>query len=176
MDSESYLRSLGDASGDWGRAVRDFAGWYGSRAADVLAREEGVSRRTAERWIARATNKINPRTGKASQSSEPKPMQQVGIVQAVKNHRAAQAMRNARQVAVGDVQVQYENRDEGSRRIGSLPIAGALADAVNAAADLVASGDYARAGEVLDAGVLDAYGVPEGTLEITDYPPGFALE
>lgn len=169
--SEDYLRGLASASGDWGRAVREFRDWYGSKAADVLAAAEGVSRRTAERWIAKAE-------GRTSQSSEPKPMAQVGIVNIAKNHRAAQRLRAATRIHPGSVEVVYaqDGRDEGERQIPAQDITGALATARDAAADLIAGGDYARAADLLDAAILDAYGVPEDTLAITDYTNGFEIE
>jgi hypothetical protein len=170
-NSEGYLRGLSGAGGDWGSAVREFRGWFGKHAADRLAAVGGVSRRTAERWLAKAE-------GKTSQASTPKAAKQAGIVEAARNQRAARKLRAAQTVSVGRIAVEYvdDMRPEGLRNVGTLPVAGTLAQAVSTAADLVASGDYGRAAEVLDAGVLDAYGVPEGTLGITNYPDGFSIE
>lgn len=177
--SEEYLRQLvaREPMPDWGASVRDVAAERGTGAARYLAGLTGKSVRTAERWIAKATNKVNPRTGRPSQASEPKPGEQVSIAEAVRLARAARRLGAATTVHAGSVEVAYADsgRYEGTRRIGDLPVAGVLGEAVRVAAELLADGDVARASEVLDTGVLEAYGVPEGTLEITDYRDGFSI-
>lgn len=175
--SEEYLERMAMASGDWAGAIREFAAWHGSKAADVLAAAEGTSRRTAERWIAKATNKINPKTGRPSQASTPKPMQQVNLVNLAKRHRAARKIRAAKTVNAGTAVVSYEGAtDPRTRHINVLPVTGSLAVALQIAADYVADGLYADAGAALNKGVLDAYGVPEDTLEIVDYVSGLTIQ
>lgn len=171
--SEGYLRAqvARAAGGDWAAAVRDYRDYFGSKAADRLASEAGVSRRTAERWIAKAE-------GRPNQASTPKPMAQVGIVQRAQAVRAARRLRRARRVWAGAIQVTYSQtgRNEGVRRVDWLPVSGTLATAVERAADRLEAGDIAGAAEALDAGVLDAYGVPEGTLDIDQYIDGFDID
>lgn len=172
--SEGYLRAqVARTGGDWAAAVRDYRDWFGKGAADRLAAENGVSRRTAERWIAKAE-------GRPSQASTPKPMAQVGMVQRAKMARAARKLRRAQRVWAGAIQVVYSQtkRGEGTRRVDWLRVAesDALQQAIERAAGLLESGDIADAAEALDQGVLDAYGVPEGTLDIEQYLDGFDID
>lgn len=169
--SEDVLSGLARASGDWGSAIREFRQWFGTHAADRLATEHGVTRRTAERWLAKAE-------GKSSQASTPKAMAQLRIVQSARNHRAAQKLRAVQTVHAGRVAVAYtdDGRAEGTRTIGDLPATGVMGEALQTAADLIADGDYSGASIVFDTGVLDAYGVPEGVLEITDYETGLSFD
>lgn len=169
--SEDYLRGLRGGVVDWGAAVRDMRALYGNHAADRLAADMSVTRRTAERWLARAE-------GRGSQGSTPKTAKQLSIVDAARNHRAARRIRAARTIHAGRVSVAYSGggRGEGARVIGDLAIGGTLAADMESVADAVGAGDYELAAEMLDAAVLDAYGVPEGTLEIEDYETGFSLD
>lgn len=151
--------------------MRSLRAEMGKGASKYIAGAAGVSQRTAERWIAKAE-------GRASQASTPKPMAQVNVVEQAKRYAAAKKLRAAQVVHAGRVEVAYadDGRNEGGRNVGGLPVTGTLQTAMGAAADAVERGDYAAASELLDAGVMDAYGVPEGTLEVSDYLDGFSID
>jgi hypothetical protein len=165
--SEEYLQGLRGGVVDWGAAVRDMRAMFGNHAADRLASALNVTRRTAERWLARAE-------GRGSQGSTPRAAKQLSIVEAMRDQRAARRVRAGRVVHAGRVSVAYSGtgRGEGSRYIGDVPVA---AEDMEVVAQAIEAGDYGLAADLLDDVVLDAYGVPEGTLSIEDYETGFEL-
>ncbi|MBG0819126.1 hypothetical protein [Planomonospora sp. ID82291] len=177
QDMADYLRGLGGEITTWQAAVLEVRAVLGGKAADVLADAFSVQRRTAERWIARAE-------GRTNQSSDPtrrNPGRAAELIAVARNRRAANKLRAARKVKAGKVRVRskspvkgrYGVMDPRPRNIGDRPAQGILKTALEAAADLVQEGEYGRAAALLDDGVMEAYGVPEGTLEITSYlsPP-----
>jgi hypothetical protein len=175
---------LSEAPQDWGAAVRFISGELGSHAADLLADLAGRARRTGERYIAKATDKINPRTGGRSQAVTPPPMTQVAIVDKAQAMHAAKRLRAAQSVDAGSVTVFSKSdglRDARGRTIGSLDVTGGLRTALDAVADLVEAGDLVGAGERLDDGVMDAYGEGGGQgdlsqfLGIVDYEGGLSF-
>lgn len=167
--SEDYLRELvREGPPDWGAAVRFIAEDLGKGATKFLAGITGVTVRSAERWVAMAQDR-------GSQRSTPKPAAQVAIVEAIKLKAAADHVRKSDTAHAGRVNVKYTDagRDEGHRDIGDQSLDATSKDEI---ADLVEAGAIEQAAEELDAAVLDAYGVPEGTLEITDYQHGIWLD
>jgi len=186
MSSERYIRGLvNEGPQDWGAAVRLIHAEYGKKAADILASALGKSRRTGERWIAKAEGKVNPKTGRESQASEPKPMAQVGVVEAAKRLYAAKKLRTAQTVNAGAVAVYSKSdgtRDARTRNVGALGVSGDLKAALDAAANDVQAGNYSDAADRIDHAVMDAYGERGGvgdlgdTLGVVDYPDGFSVE
>lgn len=176
--SENYLQGLlREGPADWGAAIREIHAEYGKKAAGLLGAAMGKSTRTGERWIAKAEGKINPKTGRPSQASEPKPMAQVGVVDFAKRIYAARKLRSASVVHAGDVTVTYEGQvDPRPRHIGDLPAVGVLRQALDVAADQVMAGLLTEAADRIDQGVLDAYGIPERLLEVEDYRDGFGID
>jgi hypothetical protein len=188
--SEQYLNDLvreseGTGPQDWGAAVRTIHDEHGDKAAGILARAFNHARRTGERWIAKATDKINPKTGQRSQASEPKPMEQVHLVAWAQRHDAVKKLRNATTVNAGNVAVYSKSamtKDPRTRNVGTLNVTGSLRAALDAAADLVEAGNLAAAADRIDDAVMDAYGEQRGnvadlseTLGVTDYRDGFSI-
>lgn len=176
--AEQFLRELGGHVGTWDEAVRLLHADLGNKTAGVLARAFGVTRRTGERWVAKAEG----RTSQASDPTKRNPQRAAELINVVKARRAARRLRAARKIKAGKVRVISKSpakkgeRDPRPRNIGDRPVIGTLADAVRVAADLLEDGEYGRAAEVLSDGLMDAYGVPEGTLGIEDFLGGLSIE
>lgn len=167
------LRGLGDQVRTSAEAIRQLHQDYGNKASGILANVFGVTPRTGQRWISWAE-------GKSSQKSDPlrrDPARAQALIDLMRNRRAAKRLRKARRIKVGKVRVIDKSPRKGKRgqldprprAIGTRDKIGILATAAEAAADLIESGDYDRAAEILEVGLLEAYGVPEGALEIDSY-------
>jgi hypothetical protein len=175
--SKQYFEALiaGERGMDWGAAVRVVGELFGKQANARLAGVTGKTHKSAERWTAKATDKINPKTGLPSQSATPDAPTQVKIVEYVQRLLAAQKVRDSPTAHCGKVTVRYPDTgaDEGTRDIGDVNLDQEDLDAI---ADEIENGDLDAAAELLDQAVLDDYGVPEGVLEIEDYENGFWMD
>jgi hypothetical protein len=176
------LRGLGSEVTTGVDAIRELHADFGEKASGILAQAFGVTQRTGQRWIQWAE-------GGSSQKSNPllrHPERARALIDLMRNRRAAKNLRRVRRVRVGKVKVWDKSPKKGRpqgrmdprpRHIGTRPVRGTLATAVEAAADLVAQGEYERAAAVLDDGLLEAYGVPEDALQIESHlsPPQFEM-
>ena len=183
-DMTRALLGLGTEVNNAQTAIIELHRDFGMKASGILAQAFGVTQRTGERWIAWAE-------GSGSQSSNPfryrkHHARRDALIQLMRNRRAANNLRKVRRIKVGKVRVWSKSPKKGRpqgqmdprpRTIGTRPVTGVLATAREAAADLVADGEYERAAAVLDDGLLESYGVPEGTLEIESHlsPPEFEM-
>ncbi|GIH29375.1 hypothetical protein Aph01nite_76850 [Acrocarpospora phusangensis] len=182
--SEEYLRDLVESQdiGDWSDVVREIAEELGGGATRFLAGltgRGGAGRnalRSPERWVNRATDKINPRTGELAQASTPKPADQKSIIEGWKLRKAADHLRRARKIKAGDIRARYAGqRDAWTRRIGDLGVdKPGVADGLTEAAELLEQGDYAGAAEALDTAVIEGYEAEN--IEVDDYEDGFEVE
>lgn len=176
-ESFDYLLDLVDSQplGSWDDVVRDVISAMGARSTKFLATATGKDMRSAERWVAKATNKINPRTGRLSQASTPKASAAAQIARAWQLKQAADKMRNMTTIKAGTVSVAYNGTPAGNRNIGDLgPGAPQVLDHIAAAAQSVEEGDLEGAVDLLDQGVMRGYEADMITPE--SYVDGFSLE
>lgn len=178
MRSQDYLEQLAaQGPADWGAAVRLLRDEVGSKAAGILSSVFGVTRRTGERWVAKAE-------GRTSQAVTPKAMAQVGLVGWAQRRYAANHLRKATRVSAGAVRVKYRHTgavEPRLRHVGERQVTGVLRTALDRAAARIEAGDYVTAAELIDDGVMDAYGEGHtedlsGVLDVDDYVDGFSIE
>lgn len=151
-------------------------GAYGRGASRWLAQEQGISPRTARRWLSG-----NYPRGRARAITDAASGLGAGPI-------AAQRIAQASNIIVGKVRVAYRGasqqresrfaaRDEGSRRIGRVRIRSATAEHLSDAMQELLSGKIEHAAEAFSDAVIAGYedGLEE-TLSISDYSDGIELE
>jgi len=140
---------------------------HGRGASRWLAQEQGISPRTARRWLSG-----NYPRGRARAITDAASGLGVGPI-------AAQRIAYASALSVGKVRVAYRGdaRDEGARRIGRIPVRSATAGHLSDAAQELLSGNSSQAADAFSDAVISGYedGLEE-TLAISDYSDGIELE
>ena len=129
---------------------------YGKRASREIANRYGVTMRTAQRAL-------------KGETRAPK----FAATEKFAADVAAAQVRQIRTAHVGEVTVEYDGEDAGSRVIGDVEFEEGDLDEV---ADHLQNGDWDAAGEALDAAILDQYGGLGGTLTISDYETGLSFD
>lgn len=164
MEFRDLIAELGRTR-DTGIALAAIRAEHGRGASRWIAETFGVHRRTAQKYL---KGDLNPgRAGSARRAAI--------IAGASPAFIAAQRLRRARRLIVGDVKVRYGERDEGSRTIGNLDVDDELAEKLTETADLLEEGDLEGAEDALSTGILDSYGGLGDTLQIYDYENGLGI-
>jgi hypothetical protein len=134
---------------------------HGKRAARWLAGQAGISRRTARRWLSSAfpASRAAQIIGAAST---------LGL--------AAQRFRTATAIDVGTVSVDYDDDNQGNRRIGENDVDDEMAGYLHSAANDLENGNLEAAAEAFSNAIVNGYesGLEE-TLTISDYSSGIAF-
>ena len=140
---------------------------HGRGAARWLAQEQGISQRTARRWL----------SGSYPRSRASAIVDTAGGLGAAA--LAAQRLAGASTIVVGKVQVSYrgDNRNEGARRIGRVPVRGIAAEHLGDAVKDLLGGQPQRAADAFSDAVISGYddGLEEA-LSISEYSDGVELE
>ncbi|MFD9966159.1 hypothetical protein [Amycolatopsis sp. NPDC058986] len=132
---------------------------HGASAARWLADYEGISRRTARRWLsasyprARAHNIIRAASDASGLS---------GL--------AAQRLRRATRLDVGTVDVEYDGDPQKTRTPGPLDVTPTMANYLTTAANALDRRDLETAGDAFSRAVMHGY---EPGLEDTLYIAGY---
>jgi hypothetical protein len=133
-------------------AVAAIRAEHGKGARAWLADKFGVTRDTAGRWLSGKQSPSKASGGTSALNGS-----------ASKNHVAAQALRGAQIVDVGKAKVKVISPGTSEERnIGSLNVSPEMQAKLEAAADLMETGDTAGAEALIKEAVLEEYGAQRG--------------
>lgn len=149
--SESFIGYLG--GDDWTSALETLRDTYGRGLARWLGDHLGVSPRQVQRYMAAAG------ITSGAQQRTPTPSRQ----QVIMRLAAAAKLRTCRGFDLGDVDVQYDETDQGVRNVRSFNEAPNFEGAARA----LEAGDVAMAAELFDQEAMRVYGAEN--LDVTDY-------
>jgi len=158
MRSGDVFRTLGSGA-DLRSVLDSFRARYGRGASRQIARQFGVSQRTAQRALKGDTK--NPKFAATDKFS---------------GQRAANALRDVHVAHAGRVSVKYtaEDRDEGDRNIGDRQFG---PEDLDEAVSWLEEGEWDKAGDAFDKALLNQYGGGTGqALTIDDYTEGLTFD
>ena len=151
-----------------GESIQSFRDAHGGRASRALADRFGVHIRTAQKWL---KGDQAPGAGRREQ-----------VRQGAEHGRlAADALRGAQAINVGDVEVEYDGKPQGKRKVGTVHVDAQLRGALDQVADLIEMGSLDEAEQVYSDAILGAYSgqrarddrrILGGTLKIKDHGSG----
>lgn len=135
----------------------------GNGASRWVADEAGIAARTARRWLSSSA----PRARHSA-------IVELALTLVGTQGAAAARLRglaaSGGTISVGTVAVAYEDRDEGSRHIGSVMVDEWMTDDLQAAADALDRGDLAAAADAFSDAVVAGYSHGlEDTLTVAEW-------
>jgi hypothetical protein len=153
------------------------------RGSQWLADTFGVSRRTAQRWLAGTQQPGNTEAGRARRQA----VMRTPISAATRRRLAAAALRRARTLSVGKIKVATKStgKPAGSRSIGTVLVDAEARVELDEVADLLDAGEIGDAELAMSECVLGLYAVQtvrggrenrdaaRAHLYVYDYPTGF---
>lgn len=154
---------------DWRDAASAIKRAHGKGASRWLAEQCGISQRQAQR---RLSGQATSGRGRGPQLAD----------MATPEQLSADALATASGIDAGHVEVTYNGKSQGVRKIG-LVHADALGGELDRAASLMADGDEAGAESVISQALLGAYSQShgggwdqlQGTLSISGFRTGFHI-
>lgn len=126
---------------------------HGAHAARDLAADLGISRRQAQRYLAGSVKQPPPERAEAIRAAVPDAA------------KAAARVRGAQMITITgrvDVTAKSTGTADGTRRMGTQMITHEMRDLLDAAADLLESGDRAGAEALISDAMLSTYGDGKG--------------
>jgi len=164
MDFPTVVRNIARTAGV-AHAQNAIRAAQGKDAAKWLADHEGISRRTARRWM----------SAKAPASRGSNIITAAGVL-AGATGLAAQVLRTATGIDVGTVEVEYDGESQGTRSVGYNDVSDDMLGYLDTAARDLENHDLESAADAFSSAVMHGYepGL-EDTLYVSDYTSGIDI-
>jgi len=155
---------------NWQDAASAIRRAKGRGASRFIAQELGISQRQAQRYLAGQVRKA-PHGQDIEDLAEP-------------DWLAADALLEAQALNCGHVEVEYNGKSQGVRKVGLISVDGEMREAIEAAAAALLDGDESLAEQLLSDGILGQYSqqnarddrhILKGTLKISGFRTGFNI-
>ncbi|MFI5497355.1 hypothetical protein [Actinoplanes sp. NPDC051859] len=168
MNFRDVIREKLGAAGTVSEAIGSFRAAHGRRASRELADKFGVSMRTAQKWLKGDQAPASTRSEQVRRGAE-------------HGRLAADSLRNAQALTIGDIEVEYDGKPQGKRKVGTVHVDGNLRTALDEVADLIEMGSLDEAEQLYSDAILGAYSgqrakddrrILGGTLKIRDHGSG----
>jgi len=143
---------------------------HGRGASRWLAQQAGISQRQAQRRLSGQAASGRGRGPQVEDLAEPEAL-------------SAEALMSATAIDAGHVDVTYNGKSQGTRKVGLVNIDGALKGELTEVANMLMDGDDAGAEQALSDALLGAYTARtggdrdqlKGTLNVSSFRTGFHI-
>ena len=170
MNFRDLIRDKIGAARDFSESLNSIREAHGRNASRTIADRFGVHIRTAQKWL-KGDQAPDAHSGRREQVRRG----------AESNHIAADAVRAAQAIDVGDIEVEYDGKPQGKRKVGTIHVDPDLRVRLDHVADLIQIGSLDEAEQEYSDAILGAYSgqrarddrrILGGTLKIRDHGGG----